>query len=110
MTKQFLMQFLVFILNDKYLVLGDQQPTPRSVMYHDDSDTEDDSGEPVSKRSRCDEEDNGNESSDDDMHDNEMEYIFFGVLMKSLKLTKMNGCLKVQYTKIYITKYITFNQ
>jgi hypothetical protein len=78
MTKQFLMQFLVFILNDKYLVLGDQQPTPRSVMYHDDSDTEDDSGEPVSKRSRCDEEDNGNESSDDDMHDNEMEYIFFG--------------------------------
>ena len=72
------MQFLVFILNDKYLVLGDQQPTPRSVMYHDDSDTEDDSGEPViSKRSRCDEEDNGNESSDDDMHDNEKEYIIF---------------------------------
>jgi hypothetical protein len=46
-------------------------------MYHDDSDTEDDSGEPVSKRSRCDEEDNGNESSDDDMHDNEKEYIIF---------------------------------
>ena len=29
--------------------------------------------------------------------------------MKSLKLTKMNGCLKVQYTKLYITKYITIS-
>ena len=66
------------MLNDNYLVLGDQQPqTPRSVMYHDDSDTEDDSGEPVSKRSRCDEVGNDNEGSDDDMHGNEMEYIFF---------------------------------
>jgi hypothetical protein len=101
------MQFLVFILNDKYLVLGDQQPTPRSVMYHDDSDTEDDSDEPVSKRSRCDEEDNGNESSDDDIWNI---YFLEIVLMKSLKLAKMYGCLKVQYTKLYITKYITFNQ
>ncbi|CAB4039746.1 Hypothetical predicted protein [Paramuricea clavata] len=57
---------------------GDQQPTPRSLMYHDNSDTQDDSGEPVPKRSRCDEEDHGDESSDDDMHDKEMEYIFFG--------------------------------
>ena len=47
------------------------------MMDHDDSDTEEDSGEPVPKRSRCDEEDNGYESSDD-MHDNDMEYIFFG--------------------------------
>ena len=43
-------------------------------MDHDDNDTEEDSGKPVLKRSRCDEEDNG----DDDMHDNDIEYIFFG--------------------------------
>ena len=47
-------------------------------MDHDDNDTEEDSGKPVLKRSRYDEEGNGDESSDDDMHDNDIEYIFFG--------------------------------
>ena len=47
------------------------------MIYYVDTDTEDDFGEPVPKRSRRDEEDKGNESSDDDMH-NDMEYIFLG--------------------------------
>ena len=47
------------------------------MIYYDDTDTEDDFGEPVPKQSRHNEEDKGNESSDDDMH-NDMEYIFLG--------------------------------
>ena len=47
-----------------------------SMTNYDDIDTEDNFGELVPERSRCEEEDKSNESSDDDMH-NDIEYIFF---------------------------------
>ena len=53
------------------------------MTYYDDSDKEDDFGKPVPKRSQCDEEDKGNESSDHDMP-NDMEYIYFMEAVLSL--------------------------
>ena len=78
------------------------------MIYYVDTDTEDDFGEPVPKRSRRDEEDKVMKAV---MMICTMTWnIYFLEVVLSLKLTRMNGCLKVQYTKLHITKYISLNQ